>query len=448
MSRHPVTLKTKFSYGIGALGKDFAVSIIYIYLMFYYTDVVGISAAFVGTLFLVARVIDAITDPMMGMIVDNTRTRFGKFRPWIVIGTLVNSVFLLMVFSSHNFAGNSLYVYAAITYILWGVSYTIMDIPYWSMFPALSDEREERERLVVWPRLFAATAWMIMGYYGLQAVENLDSENLGNGFFVLCILIVGFFIFSAVVTAVNVKEQVKTAETAVKFTLKDVIRIIKSNDQLQALFGSVLTFNIAIQLVGGLAIYYFTYAIGSKELFPYFMLASGIAEMSGIFLFPFIARSLPRRFIWIIACGFPIVSCAVLLGAGILAPTNIILVATAGAALKFGHGLANGLSTVMLADVVDYGEHRTGNRSESIIFSIQTMLVKAAGALAGFFIGIGLSLVGYIPNIEQPEDTVMGIRLLMIIIPVFLMIFSAMIYRAFYKLHEGFDREAFLTECA
>ena len=130
-----VDLSTKVAYGFGALGKDFACSIIYIFLMFYYTDVAGLPAAFVGSLFLVARVVDAVTDPMMGVLVDNTRSRYGKFRPWIVIGTLVNSLALIAVFSTHLFSGSALYVYAAITYILWGITYTIMDIPIGRWYP-------------------------------------------------------------------------------------------------------------------------------------------------------------------------------------------------------------------------------------------------------------------------------------------------------------------------
>lgn len=441
-----ISYKTKFSYGIGALGKDFAVSIVYVYLMFYYTDVAGVSAAFVGTLFLLARAIDAITDPIMGMIVDNTRTRFGKFRPWIVIGTLLNAGCLLAVFSAHQFTGTSLLVFAACTYILWSITYTIMDIPYWSMIPALSSERREREKLVVWPRLFASFAWMLMGAYGLQAIGILGEDSLGDssqadGFFNLTILITIFFIISAIVTAVNVKEKVEVKQNSNKFSLKDIVHVIGSNDQLKALIGAVLSFNIAIHLIGGFAIYYFSYAIGHEDLFPVFMLASGIAEMTGVFLFPHIANALPRKYTWLIACGFPVICCIVLALAAAFSPENLILTGLAGAALKFGFGLANGLATVMLADVVDYGEYKSGRRSESIIFSVQTMLVKFAGAFAGFFVGVGLSLVGYQPNVEQSDTTVWGIRILMIAVPVLLMLISAYVYKKWYLLHDGFDAE-------
>ena len=434
-----VTLGTKFSYGLGALGKDFACSIIYIFLMFYYTDVAGLSAAFVGTLFLVARIVDAVTDPMMGMVVDNTRTRFGKFRPWILIGTLVNSFALVAVFSTHMLTGTWLYVYAAVTYILWGVTYTIMDIPYWSMVPALSCRRAERERLVVWPRIFASIAWMLMGGYGLWAVGILGGDDKGEGFFYLSLAIVISFVASALITFFLVKEQFSTPQDAAKFSFKDVKNIIMSNDQLKVLIGVVLTFNIAIQLIGGFAIYYYTYAVGREDLYPTFALASGAAEIAGVFVFPWLCRVLPRRKMWLLACAFPMLCSAVLFLTGLLSPESAFLAALAGAVLKFGGGLSNGLSTVMLADVVDYGEYRTGQRSESIIFSVQTMLVKFAGALSGFFIGIGLSLVGYIPNAVQSAETVVGLKFMMIGTPLVLVVLSALIYRSWYKLHDQFQ---------
>ncbi|MDV6251743.1 melibiose:sodium transporter MelB [Vibrio sp. EA2] len=438
-----ITLQTKASYGLGALGKDFACAPIYIFLMFYFTDVAGLSAAFVGTIFLAARIVDAVTDPMMGVIVDNTRSRFGKFRPWIVIGTLLNAVVLVGLFSTHMFEGTALYIYAAAAYILWGLTYTIMDIPYWSMIPALSSSREEREKLVVWPRLFASLAWFITGTYGLHIVGELGNGNQGDGFFNVAMLIAVLFVMSAFLIARNVKEKdaPTNAKTAEKFNFKDVLAIIGKNDQLKALIGTVLSFQIANLLVGGFAIYYFSYALGDAELFPVYMMVAGAAEVAGVFLFPRIAAALPRKNLWLIACGFPVLSCVLLLVMGFVAPANALMIGMAGAAIKFGVGIANALQTVMLADVVDYGEHKTGRRSESVIFSVQTMLVKFAGAAGGFIVGVGLSIIGYVPNVEQSESTIMGLEFMMIGLPAIMMIISGIIYRRYYRLHEGFNKD-------
>lgn len=441
-----ITLQTKLSYGLGALGKDFACAPIYIFLMFYFTDVAGISAAFVGTVFLAARIIDAITDPMMGVIVDNTRSKFGKFRPWIVIGTLLNAVVLVGLFSTHFFEGTTLYIYAAAAYILWGLTYTIMDIPYWSMIPALSNSREEREKLVVWPRLFASLAWFITGTYGLHIVGALGQGNQGDGFFNMAALIAVLFVMSAFLVARNVKEQAAPATSVEKFNFKDVLTIIGRNDQLKALIGTVLSFQVANLLVGGFAIYYFSYALGDADLFPIYMMVAGVSEVAGVFLFPRIAAWLPRKQLWLIACGFPVISCALLFLMGMVAPANAVLIGLAGAAIKFGVGIANALQTVMLADVVDYGEYKTGRRSESVIFSVQTMLVKFAGAAGGFIVGVGLTAVGYVPNVEQSAQTIAGLEFMMIGFPAIMMILSGVIYQRFYRLHEGFDKSKLTDE--
>ncbi|WP_275556305.1 melibiose:sodium transporter MelB [Mixta sp. Marseille-Q2659] len=433
-----ISQTTKLSYGIGALGKDLACSIIYLYLMFYYTDVVGLSAAFVGSLFLFARIWDAVTDPIMGLIVDNTRTRWGKFRPWILIGTIINSLVMIAVFLNHELEGVWLYVYASVSYVLWGMTYTIMDIPYWSIIPSLTSDKTEREKIVVVPRLFASVAWLIMGAFGLKAIDWLGDGETAVGFVRVSIAIAIFFIISALVTVINVKDVVDVKVRKEKIKLKDVMVIIGQNDQLKALIGIVLSFNMAMQLAGGFAIYYFTYAIGNKDLFPVFMMLSGAAEIAGLVLFPKLAQKVSRPMVWKLACLFPLLSCGVLLFSGIFMPESHVLVGISGAALKFGSGFALAMSTVMLADVVDYGEYKMGIRSESVIFSVQTMLVKGASAIAGFLIGLGLALTGYVPNEVQDESTIMGMRLLMIGIPFLLVCLSYLIYRKYYKLNGDF----------
>lgn len=430
-----ISTPSKLSYGIGALGKDLACSIIYLYLMFYYTDVVGLSAAFVGSLFLFARIWDAITDPVMGLIVDNTRSRWGKFRPWILIGTIINSATMIGVFICHEFEGVWLYVYASVSYVLWGMTYTMMDIPYWSMIPSLTKEKSEREKIVVVPRLFASIAWLIMGAFGLKAIDWLGDGDSATGFVRVSIAIAIFFIISAVITVVNVKDVVDIKVSKPKISLRDMVNIITKNDQLKALIGIVLTFNMAMQLAGGFAIYYFAYAIGNKDLFPVFMMLSGAAEIAGLVLFPKVVASVSRPTVWRLACIFPLLSCVILLLSGIFMPESHVLVGLSGALLKLGSGFSLAMATVMLADVVDYGEYKTGMRSESVIFSVQTMLVKAASAFAGFLIGIGLTIIGYVPNEVQDVDTIFGMRVLMIGIPFILVAASFFIYRRYYKLN-------------
>ena len=139
-----LSFKEKYSFGIGALGKDLCYAIVSSYLMIYFTDSIGLASMFVGNLFLVARLLDAINDLAMGMIVDNTKTKWGKFRPWILIGTLMNAVVLVFLFKRpEGFKLSSLYIYYSIMYILWGLTYAVMDIPYWSMLPSLSKTKNK-----------------------------------------------------------------------------------------------------------------------------------------------------------------------------------------------------------------------------------------------------------------------------------------------------------------
>jgi melibiose permease len=450
MMSEKINLKTKFFYSLGMLGANFGCAPIYIFLMYYFTDIAGLKGAFVGTMFLVARLIDAVTDPMMGLVVDNTKSRFGKFRPWIVIGTVLNTACVLALFKSHVFSGTSLYVYSSIVYILWGVSYTIMDIPIWSMVPALSRSRPEREKLVVWARLSASIVWWLVGAYGLATIsfmgggEKASVGEQANAFFYAALAVCVIFITGALVLFFNVKEKVEVSATkAEKIKVKDMIHIISSNDQLKALIGCILSFNIANMMIGGFGLYYFKYVIGIENMFSQYMMAAGLAEISGVFLLPFIANRLPRKYMWFIACSLPALSCLVLYLAGVISPEMAIFVSISGAIVKFGVGMFNVLSTVMLADVVDYGEYITGKRSESIIFSAQTMLIKLAGALSAFITGVGLSLVGYVANQEQTPGTLLGIKILMLGVPAALVLISALIYKKFYKLHCGFNKEDF-----
>lgn len=443
-----LTNSKKMAFGIGALGKDLCYAIISYYLMIYFTDTAGLTPLFVGNLFLVARVWDAINDPMMGFVVDNTRTKWGKFRPWLLIGTVINAVILIFLFRNPGLTGTAKYVYYSVMYILWGMSYTLMDIPYWSMLPSLSSTKEERDSMSVIPRIFASTAWLLMGAFALTLVNKLGNGDKSKGYSSLAVLIAVIFVVTILITVTCVKDgsenQSKSQQKAKKTTIKDALHVIRANDQLKVYIGVVLAYNLVVQLAGGVANYYFKYVAGNENLFSSFTTAASFAEIIALFAFPLLSKKLSKKQVFAVASFTPAIGLGALITIGSIMPTNIPLIVISGVFYKFGSGLTLGATTVMLADVIDYGEAKLGTRNESIIASFQTLLVKTASAVAGWFVGVGLTIFGYIqptdanPVPVQSDSTLMGMRILLGVIPSIITILGFIIYAKGYKLEGNY----------
>lgn len=380
MNNDRLSFKEKYSYGVGAIGKDMCCGIIFTYCMLYFTDVLKLSASFVGTLFFLAKFWDAVNDLGMGMIVDNTHSRWGKFRPWLAIGTIVNAIILVALFTDWGLSGTSLYIFAAIMYIVWGMTYTVMDIPYWSMLPNLTSNPEERDRVAVIPRIFASIGGsLLVGGFGLQIMDFLGNGDAQVGYTNFAIVIAIIFIVTVGITVVNVKSADRVeAKKPEKTSFRKMFEIICKNDQLLVAIATILTFNFGMNCIAGVQTYYFIYVAGNKGLFSIFTMFAGFAEIFGLIIFPKLSQRLSKQQVYALASGIPVVGLIILLVTGFIAPQNYILTAVAGICVKFGSGLQLGTVTVVLADVVDYGEYKLGTRNESVIFSIQTLLVKFA----------------------------------------------------------------------
>ncbi len=442
-----LSLAEKGAYGFGAFGKDTAITTVYLFLMFYLTDVIGLNPAFVGTLFLAARMWDAVNDPAMGMFVNNTRSKYGKFKPWIAAGTISNSIVLLLLFWQPPFIShNGMYVYIAVVYILWGMTYTMMDIPFWSMVPVVASTQSDRAQVASILRFGASMPWMLMGTFGLTLIAKLSGgtdvpSEQGTGFFRVTIILVVIFAISTIILLkvlktrdANVGESA-SEEPQKKTSIVQAFRLIRQNDQLVAFIGIVLFFNFMIQLVQSVAIYYFSYVVNNAGMLSVFLGVGGAFEMTGIFLYPIVSKFINPKRSFTVACILPAVGFLSLLYSGLVSPNNTVFIIGASALFRLGSGLFLAGSIVMLSNIVDYSKEKFGSSNESIIFSVQTLLVKSASAFSGWLVGMSLAMSGYVAGTNQSEATVLVIRMLMTVAPAGLALLALIIDRLYFRLH-------------
>lgn len=433
-----LSIKEKAAYGLGAFGKDFAITTVFMFLMFYFTDTVGLNPAFVGTLFLVARLWDAFNDPIMGMIVDNTRNKFGKFKIWIAIGTVLNSIVLLFLFYQPPFISKeAMYIYVSVFYILWGMTYTMMDIPFWSMVPVVAKTEKDRVQISSILRFGANSAWMLMGIFGLKAIEKIsgstNAAHQGKGYFVVAIVLVVVFLICELIMLKVLKKEDDVVGEQKKVSFKEMFNIITKNDQALIFIAIVFLYNCSSGF--GAELYFYTYIGGNKDLFITANGVGGIVELIAVFSLPFIHSKLGIRKTLALACTLIFIGAASLL---IFSYGNLthLTVFISKAISKFGTGIFYTSTLVMLSGVVDYAEKKNGSRNESIYFSVQTLLVKSSSAFTGWILGVALAVSGYVANgVTQNPATITTIRILMTISSMLIIFAVWYVDRKYFKLH-------------
>ncbi len=423
-----LTASQKAAYGIGAVGKDMVYALSASYVMYFYQDILGLPASFVGLILMIARVFDALNDPLMGILVAKTRTRWGRFRPWLISGTVLNAFVLVGLFAAPDLEGVPLMVYFSVVYIIWGVTYTMMDIPYWSMIPAVTETPADRENLSVIGRTCAGIGSALIQVGTLLCVRALGGGSERTGFGRLALIIAVLFVVAEVICCSRVKEHdLGRMETS---SVREMFQALFRNDQALITVLAILMINGALYLTSNLVIYFFKYDFGGENWmgsYTMFTTVGGVCQILGMMvLYPLLRKKLDNTTLFKVALGLAMGGYALILAVCFLGfSSSLPLLCLCGALVFTSNGILTVLTTVFLSSSVDYGHLKTGRREESVIFSMQTFVVKAASGVAVFITGIGLDLIGLVGDTSetgavaaQSPETIMGLRLLMTILPI------------------------------
>lgn len=434
-----MTAGDRWGYGLGTLGRDMLAALVSTYLMFYLTDVLLISGRELLVLtgvIVFMRFFDAVNDPVMGIIVDNTKSRWGKFKPWIAAGAIAWAVAGVLMFTDWGLRGWGFVVIFTVTYIAFEISYTINDIAYWGMLPSVTRDQREREKVGAVARICANIGLfaVVVGIVPLTAWMGGMLGSTQKAWFVLAIAVAVLMLVFQSLTLLFAHERIPTSDDATP--LRELFRVIFRNDQLLWVTLGMVLFMTGYITTTSLGLYYFKYVYGSEDMYPIFALILGVTQLVSLALLPAVSKVLSRRGLHLVATGMIAAGYAVFWFSG----TSPLLVAVAGVLIFAGQAAIQLLLVMFIADSVEYGEWKLGRRNESVTFSLQPFVYKSSNALASGAVGVTLVLSGVDVATSAAEVTASGatvVKLAMLALPAILTLISWAILRATYKLDEA-----------
>ena len=436
-----VTRKEKISYGLGDMASHIGLDNVIIFLTFYYTDVVGLPAAFVGTMFLLARTADAIIDPAMGYMADRTRSRWGKFRPWMLWLALPFGVSCLLTYAvpqSLDMSGKM--IFASVSYTFMMLMYTAINIPYCSMGAVITPDNDERISLQSW-RFFLATLGGAMStFFMMPLAEYLGGADKLAGYRWAMAIMASAAVIMFWFCFANTRERIKAPATHNNYLaeLRDLLR----NDQWRVVAVLVMT-NIGFGVIRlGAMMYFVTYYLGNTAYFMWMLAAHIIGKAAGSLL----AKRLTRNANKVQMFGY----CSVL--AGLLsiglffAPKAVLVLVPLTFIVSTLYQSTTTLMWVMMADVADYGEWRQGKRMDGIIFSTFLAVLKLGMALSGAIVGWTLGFSGYVANAAEQTPLAMHCIVALFTVVPGLLSLGAFITLRWYKLDDHTMQEINLAK--
>ena len=407
----PLSQRKIFGYAIGDLGINLNFQLIGFYLAYFYTDVFSIPAWHVGTLFLVARVWDAVNDPLMGYIADHTKTKRGRFRPYLLFGALPLNLILMACYFTPELSESGRIAYAYVTYIMHGMLFTLVGLPYSSISAVMTQDQQERAVISAYRMFFAVIVALSIVSIAVKPFVALFATEQ-KGFAVAAAL------FAVVSTSLlwyaYSRSEERVAVPRERYGLNQIGRVLFKNKMLSVL-AVAMFLNTGVWVVSNaVAAYYFKYVVGDEGFLATFFLFMLPANLLGVVATPWLTKRYGKRNIFMV--GSLVV--ALLYGTRYFIPGEAIVLFVAISMIgSAGQMMCSITQWGMLPDTVEYGQWKTGIRSEGIPFAFFSFMQKLGMAVAGAVAAYGLDWVGYVANEQQSPLAIAGIKTLFNLVP-------------------------------
>ena len=430
------TTRNRWTFAVGTLGRDMVYALQSMFLVVYLTEALHVSNWVLGAitvLVLAVRLVDAAADVLVAAVVENTRTRWGPYKPWIAGGMIVSGVATILLFSDLGVTEGAFVALFSLIYVLWSFSWSANDIPYWSLVPALGVDQLERERMSSLAKIFA-TVGLFTVVVGIVPI----TQALGGGvhaWTLFTIAIVVVMIAGQLVTLVGVRQRNLLVERRT-MRAKEVFAAVLRNDQLLWTAVAMVLFQTGYVTTTSFGVYFFKYAYGDEGMYSPFAAVLGVGMILGYILFPIARRRWTRRQLYTAAMA-TIVAAYLLF---FFSPMNIVMLCLCGLMLFVADSFIVILMIGFITDCVEYGQWKLGHRNNAVTFAIQPFINKVGGALAQAILGATLIATG-INGARTPADVtpqgIWGMKAMMMIFPTVMIAVSYFIYRRNFVIDEA-----------
>ncbi|MEO0472641.1 MAG: MFS transporter [Bacteroidota bacterium] len=426
-------LRTHFAYGIGDFGQNMVFQIVTIFLLPFYTDIMLLAPVAAGNIFLIARFWDAINDPLMGLLAQRTRTRWGTYRPYLLFAGIPTAIALVLLFVKPFDDPDQNFWYAFFTYLIFGMAFTALNIPYGTLSAVITDSYHERIRLNGFRMTFALAGGLAIGLFA-QRVIGL-SENVEQGHIWMAMAVGGILLTGLLITFFGIKEPIREQLSHRGESFTNLLKVLRRNRPfwlMTATFGCCF---IALAIFSSMILFYFEHVQGAKDMGGTAIFWYMGGNVVSVPIWSWLAGRLGKKGVFLLGASLSIVGFFCLY----FVPSGEAGWAVACLSL---HGLGNGAaafsSWAMPADTVDYGEYKTGVRAEGVSYGVYGFFLKLGIGVGLWMSGVGLEMSGYVANAVQSVESIEGIRLLISLAPmcfIALAMFCMLFYTISAKRH-------------